>query len=126
MKTRGIVCVCLCLFTLRCATYYHIFSGEKSTYFTEKESELLDKTTHSIDFDYGYDQVMDLDYVFPVTQGFATFKDGDRELARALEGVDSKAVISFFEKIYRLKRLTDMRLERCSEDGNWRDYTYIQ
>jgi hypothetical protein len=126
MKMRGIVCACLCLFTMRCATYYHIFSGDKSTYFTEQETALLEKTTHSIDFDYGYDQVMDLDYVFPVTQGYSSFKEGDRELTRALDGVETGTVISFFEKIYRLKKLTDMRMEKYREDGNWRGYTYIE
>jgi hypothetical protein len=126
MKMRGLLCVCLCLFTVRCATYYHIFSGDKSTYFTEQETELLNKTTHSIDFDYGYDQGMDLDYVFPVTQGYTTFKEGDKELSRTLESIDSKTVVSYFEKIYRLKMITGMRMEKFREDGNWRNYTYIQ
>ena len=70
-----------------CATYYHIFSGAKSTYFTEQEKALLDKTTKSIDFDYGFDQDMELDYVFPMTQGYTIFKDGDKELSRALEAL---------------------------------------
>jgi hypothetical protein len=125
MRIRVLLCVCLCLFTMRCATYYHIFSTEKSTYFTEKEQALLEKTTHSIDFDYGYDQVMDLDYVFPVTQGFTTYKDGDRELSRVLDGVDAKDVVAFYEKMYRLKKETEMRMEKYREDGNWRNYTYI-
>ena len=126
MKMRGIVIVCLCLFTQRCATYYHLFSVEKSTYFSVKDAELLEKTTHAIDFDYGYDQVMDLDYVFPVTQGYTSYKDGEKELSRALEGIEPRTVVSFFEKIYRLKKFSELRMEKYSEDGDWKDYTYIQ
>lgn len=126
MKIRGLLCACLCLFTMRCATYYHIFSGEKSTYFTEKETALLEKTTRSIEFDYGYDQGMGLDYVFPVTRGYTTFKEGDRELSRALEDIDNRTLIAYYEKIYRLKKLTEMKMEQFREDGNWKNYTYLE
>jgi hypothetical protein len=126
MKMRGLLCACLCLFAMRCATYYHIFSGEKSTYFTEQETALLEKTTRAIDFDYGYDQGTGLDYVFPVSRGYTDFKEDDRELSRALETVDGKVLIAYYEKIYRLKMLTDMKMEKFREDGNWQSYTFLE
>ena len=125
MKIRNAVVVILCLSMVQCATYYHIFEGPQSTFYTEQEKQLLEKTTKSIDFDYGYDQDMDLDYVFPRTQGYTEFKPGDRDLSQALDGVDDNTLIAFSEKIYWLKKFTVIKMDEYGKSGNWKFYTYI-
>lgn len=127
MKIRIAVMAIMCLFLTRCATYYHMFSFTvpKSTYYTEQERELLEKTTKSIEFDYGYNADLDLDYVFPVTGGYTGFKAGDRDLSKVLDGVDSKTLVAYSEKIYRLRKITVMRMEYYRSAGQWNNYTLI-
>lgn len=127
MKIRIAILAIMCLFLTRCATYYHLFSFTvpKSTYYTEQELQLLEKTTKSIEFDYGYDANLDLDYVFPVSKGYTEFKAGEKDLARALESVDSKTLIAYSEKIYRLKKKTALRMERYRSAGQWNNYTLV-
>jgi len=127
MKFRIAMMAFTCLFLTRCAVYYNVisFTNPKSTFYTEREKELLEKTVKSIDFDYGFDPALNLDYVFPVSPGFTEFKAGDKELTRALEGSDSETLIGYSEKIYRLKTITVMKMEKYRTDGNWKNYTFI-
>ena len=127
MKFRIAVVAFTCLFLTRCAAYYNIisFTNPKSTFYTEEEKKLLEKTVKSIDFDSGYDPALDLDYVYPLTPGFTEFKAGDKDLSRALEGSDNETLIGYSEKIYRLKMITEMRMDKYRADGNWKNYTFI-
>lgn len=127
MKIRTAILALMCLFTARCATYYHIvsFNEPKSVFFSEQEKEILEKTVKSIDFDYGYDPELDIDYVVPMTQGFTEFKAGEGGLARALDGVDGDTLADYSNKIYRLKKTTLLKMEKYREDENWKNYTFI-
>lgn len=127
MKIRTAILALMCLFMVRCATYYRIFSFNepKSVLYTEQEKEILEKTVKSIDFDYGYDGELDIDYVVPMTEGFTEFKAGEGDIARALEGVDGGTLADYNDKIYRLKKTTLMKMEQYRADGNWKNYTYI-
>jgi len=127
IKIRVAMMAFMCLFLTRCAVYYHIlsFSDPKSTFYTEQEKEILVKTVKSIEFDYGYDPSLELDYVFPISQGYTEFKAGEKELSRVLEGSDASTLIEYNEKIYRLKKLTMMKMEKYRDDGNWKNYTFI-
>ena len=127
MKIRVAMMAFMCLFLVRCAVYYHMFSFDSpgSTFYTEQEKEILEKTVKSIEFDYGYDPALELDYVFPLSHGYTEFKAGDKELSRALEGSDAGTLIEYSEKIYRLKKLTMLKMEKYRDDGNWNNYTLI-
>jgi len=127
MKFRIAILALMCLFMARCATYYRIFSYNepKSTFYTGGEKAILEKTVKSLDFDYGYDPALDLDYVVPLTEGFSEFRAGEGELARALADVDGRALADYNDKLYRLKKITLMKLEQCREDRIWKNYTFI-
>ncbi len=127
MRIRIAIMIVMCFFMTRCATYYHMFSFTvpKSTYYTDQERKLLEMTTKSIEFDYGYNADLDLDYVFPVSSGYTEFKAGDRDLSKVLESVDSKTLIAYSEKIYRLKKMTAYRMEYYRSAGQWNNYTLI-
>jgi len=116
----------LCLFQAGCATYYHILGPDKSTFYADQESSILEKTVKSIDFDYEYDADLDIDYVFSLYHGFTDFKPGDKELSQALDGMDSAALISYSEKIYWLRRIAVYKLERYRNQGDWKNYTFIE
>ncbi|MBP7737363.1 MAG: hypothetical protein KA369_15390 [Spirochaetes bacterium] len=127
MKIRIAMVAGMCLLLTRCATYYHMFdfTVPRSNFYTEQEKEILEKTTKSIEFDYGYNPNLDLDYVFPVTKGYTEFKAGDKDLSRALDGVDSTTLIAYSEKVYRLRKMTAMRMEKYRTSGQWDNYTLI-
>lgn len=127
MKFRMTMLVLACLFMTRCAAYYNIvsFTNPKSTFYTEEEKKLLEKTVKSIEFDSGYDPILDLDYVYPLTPGFTGFKAGDRELSKALEDSDNQTLIGYSEKIYRLKTITEFKMEKYKSNGDWKNYTFI-
>jgi len=127
MKIRIAMVALTCLLLTRCATYYHMFdfTMPRSTFYTEQEKQILQKTTKSIEFDYGYNPDLDLDYVFPATKGYTEFKAGDRELSQALDGVDNRTLIDYSEKVYRLRKLTAMRMEKYRSSGQWDNYTLI-
>ncbi len=126
MKARVVIAVA-CMVLTRCATYYHTFYDvPKSTYYTEQEKSMLEKTVRVFEFDYGYEPDLELDYIYPLRPGFADFKTNEKELARALDAYDAPALIAYSEKIYRLKRLTLAKMEKYREDHSWKNYTYIQ
>lgn len=127
MRIRVFIAVLSCLFLARCATYYHMFSFSqpKSTFYTEQELEILEKTTRSIDFDYGFDQNLELDYIYPVSQGYAEFRTNENDMAKALEGIDGKTLVAYNEKIYLLKKRTVRKMEKYRESSDWRSYTFI-
>lgn len=127
MKIRILLTACACIFLTKCATYYHMadFTIPKSTYYTPQERELLGKTTKSIEFDYGYDPDLELDYVFPLYKGFTEFKPADKELSQVLQGVDPVTLRAYNEKIYRLKTMTALRMEQYRSSGKWNNYTLI-
>ncbi|MBN2159351.1 MAG: hypothetical protein JW807_08135 [Spirochaetes bacterium] len=127
MKLKGVIAVLSCLFLVRCATYYHFFSftQPKSVFYTEQEKEILDKTTRSIDFDYGFDQDLELDYVYPVSQGYAAFKTNDREMAKALNGIGGETLMEYAGKMYLLKKKTIMKMEKYGASNDWSSYTFI-
>jgi len=127
MKVRIAMAAFTCLFLTRCAAYYNVisFTNPKSTYYTEQEKKLLEKTVKSIEFDSGYDPFLDLEYVYPLTPGYTEFKAGDKGLSKALEDSDSQTLIGYSEKIYRLKAITEIKMEKCRNKGDWKNYTFL-
>src|SRR5271157_5325619 len=103
MKIKIVLFVLSCLLLLRCATYYNLLGESKSDYLTNKDIEVVDKTAKSADFGYGFAEDVDLDYLFPLYQGFTEFKPADKELSKTIDGMDAGTLIYYSEKIYRLK-----------------------
>lgn len=108
-----------------CASFYRLFPGQGSTFYDKSDLELLKLTTKAMDFDYGYDADLELDYVFPLYEGFDTFKPADRELEKALAAVDGRSIITFNEKIYRFKKITENRMARYRDAKDWKSYTFL-
>ncbi len=126
MKRKVVLFILPCLFLLRCATYYHLLGEDKSDFYSGKEVEILDKTVKSVEFGYGYEVDLDLDYLFPLYQGFNEFKPDGKELEKAIDGMDAATLISYSEKIYWLKRTAEYKLKNCEKIGDWRNYTFIE
>jgi hypothetical protein len=126
MKIKVVILVFLCVSLTSCATYYHWFGEDKSSFYTDQEKAILEKTTKAIEFDYGYNDDFNLDYFFPVYQGFTEFKPGDKELSKAVDGMNSETLVSYSEKIYWLQRVAKYKMGRYERAGDWKNYTYIE
>ncbi|HQO39344.1 MAG TPA: hypothetical protein PK986_02640, partial [Spirochaetota bacterium] len=51
------------LLILNCSTWYQLTKKE-SRYYTEEEKLILEATTAAVDFRYGFDPSLELDYVY--------------------------------------------------------------
>jgi hypothetical protein len=126
MKSKITMIILPCLLLVRCATYYHLLGEDKSTFYSDQQKIILEKTLKSIDFDNGYSQDVDLNYLYPLYQGFTVFKQGDKELLRAIDGMDAITLISHSEKIYWLKNVAAYKMRRYEKSGDWKNYTYVE
>jgi len=126
MKIRCAMIILFCMFQARCATYFHIFGAGRSTFYNDRELAILEKTVKAIDFGYGYDPDIDLNYVFSLYHGFSDFKPEDKELTQAIDGMGPETLITYSEKIYWLTRVAVFKLERYKELGDWKNYTFVK
>jgi hypothetical protein len=126
MKSKFAMIILQCLLLVRCATYYHLLGEDKNTFYTDQQKIILEKTLKSIDFDYGYSMDVDLNYLYPLYQGLTEFKPGDKELVRAIDGMDAGTLISYSEKIYWLKSVAAHKMRGYEKSGDWKNYTYVE
>jgi len=123
---KKLLILLLPLFMLNCGLWYS-FTKKESTYYTEEEKVMLDATTAAIDFRYGFDPGLELDYVYRA----GNFPDRELEgkskkMLEALKQFDKQKVVAFFEKMFRLKETLSLRMKEAEKDEEWEDYTLLQ
>ena len=133
MKTRNIlslpavvsIWIFLAFAITGCAQYYDIF-GKQSNYFTERELQLLDDSLEALEMGRGYDPEVDLEYIY--THSFTSKNERQQtsRLAGALKNVSPEEFIEFYEKIYRLRMLTEGKMDRYNRDVEMINYTYLK
>ena len=115
--------VFLLIFFLQCST------GVKKTspLYSSLDKDILARTTEAINYNYGYEEDLELDYFY-----FDSYRDLKRNnpkiknFREAAKKFKLKNLISFYEKIYRLKLSTEIKMEQFKEDEEWKDYVYIK
>ncbi len=107
-----------------CGTYFRIVGKESKT-FTSKEISILERTTQAIRFDYGYDDSLDIDYVYSYPDAQKDIRNNEKKFFAALDDTDTETLISFYEKVYEVYQKTVI-WEKLAESGRkWIRYTYI-
>ena len=131
MNKKGLVFIYLLLvvgfsavFT-GCSTYY-AFMEKTSTYYSETEKVILEKTLKSVYFNVGYDQDMELDFVYADRNEMIDLSGKDLILKKSLDGFEKEKIISFYSKMYNLKIITVTKMEKYKEGSDWKEYTYIK
>jgi len=112
------------LFFISCSSFYGFF-GEKSDFYSKSDIDILEKTTASIDFNYGYDPVVSLNYVFAFAHGEKNLKGNEAKFNGVLNGIDTTSLIQFYEKMYKLKSMTVYKMEDYEWTKDWKNYTYV-
>jgi hypothetical protein len=113
------------LLILNCSTWYQLTKKE-SKYYTEEEKLILEATTAAIDFGYGFDPSLKLDYVYKA--GIFSEKeiaDKNKKMLEVLRKIEKEKVVAFYEKMFRLKEIITWKMNNAQKDREWDDYTLI-
>lgn len=124
MKSRLLILI-LTLAVFNC-TYYHRAFKKDSQFFTESEIKLLAETTGPLTFGYGYDTVVELDYVFTYPYTKQDFKKKVNAFNALLSKYDKDEIVSFYEKIFYLKSITSEQMLMDEKNKKWKSYTYLK
>lgn len=110
----------------QCTTWYRLTKKE-SKYYTPIEMNILADTTAAIDFRYGFDPDLELDYIY-MAGNFSTseFLLKEKKLKDALLKYKTEEVIAFYEKIYRLTEILAWNMNDYKEDKEWAESTLIE
>lgn len=114
------------LFMTECTTWYRLTKKE-SKYYTPVELNILADTTAAIDFKYGFDPDMKLDYIYMAGR----FSDQEiyskeKNLKDALLKYKPEEVVGFYEKIYRLTEIQTWYMNDYKADEEWAEATLIE
>jgi hypothetical protein len=132
VKTRSfsafyMIAIIILTVNLTACRTWEMLTKKFSSLYTEKEKIILAETTESINFKYGYDPDLDIDYVYKAGQ--YTEKDinaGLPVMKKILLKYPKEEVIVFYEKIISLKETQVWKMNRFMEKKRWTNYTYLQ
>ena len=110
---------------LQCSTWYQLTKKE-SKYYTEEEKQILEAATSAVDFRYGFDPNLELDYVYKAgTFSEKELADKNKKMLEVLRKFDKQKVVAFYEKMFRLKEIITWNMNNAQKDKEWDDYTLI-
>lgn len=128
MRIKLLIILILPLLILECnsAALYNL-TKKQSKLFSEVEKNMINETTASIDFKFGYDPDLEIDYVFKA----GTFTDSEvnaksPEMKKVLLKYSSKEIISFYEKIFQMKETQIWKMNYLRSRKKWVNSTYLQ
>ena len=128
MRIKIMILMILPLLLIECKSqYWNRITKEESKLYTDSEKIMLDEITTSIDFKFGFDPDLELDYVFRA--GKFTDKEiqaKSPEMKKVILKYKSEELIPFYGKIVQMKDAQVMEMNYYREDEEWQDATYIQ
>jgi hypothetical protein len=95
--------------------------------FNESQIAVLKDTTAAIDYKYGFDPDLEIDYVFKA----GTIPDREitaksPQMKKILQENYLKDAVTFYEKIFEMKETQIWKMTQLREKKKWTDTTYIQ
>ena len=102
------------------------FKLRENTFFQKEDYDILQKTTAAIDYDYGWDNRLAMNYVFSLPAGNATMDAREKELQKVIKSVNVKRIETFYFKMMRLQSAISNRIERFKKKKVWYKYTYLK
>jgi len=110
----------------QCTTWYRITKKE-SKYYTPAETIILADTTTAIDFRYGFDPDLELDYIYMAGKFSASeLAVKEKNLRETLLRYKTEEVVLFYEKIFRLTEILTWHMEDYKKDEDWAEATLIE
>jgi hypothetical protein len=128
MRIKILLLMILPLLLVECkSSLWNQITKKESKLYTDSELLMLNEITASIDFRYGFDQDLELDYVFKA--GKFTDKEIQAkapEMKKVLVKYKSEEIIAFYAKIVQLRNAQASAMNEYREDEEWEDATYIE
>jgi len=124
---RFAIYMLLICFSLTGCHAWDLLTKKFSSLYSETEKVILAETTASINYKFGYDPDLDIDYVYKAGQ--FTDKDitsGLPVMKKVLLKYPKEEVIVFYEKIIRLKQTQIWKMNRFRNKKKWTNYTYLE
>ncbi len=128
MRIKLLIILIMPLMLLECqSSIWIMLTKKESKLYTEVEKMMLNETTASINFKYGYDPDLEIDYVYKA----GIFADKDiiaksPEMKKALVKYKPEEIISFYEKIVQLKETQVWKMNYLKNREKWVNTTFIQ
>ncbi len=94
--------------------------------FSPAEKKIIEKTTEALDYGYGYDEDVKLDYIHSYAFSETNMPAREKALAAALRDYSPGDIMHFYGKIYRLGKIMRHRVADYEKDKDWKQYTYIK
>lgn len=128
MRIKLLMILILPLLLLQCQSFsWSNLTRKESKLFSETEKIMVNETASSIDFKYGYDPDLEIDYIFKAgTFTESEIKSKSPEMKKVLLKYDSKEIISFYEKIYQMKEIQTWKMNYLRNKKNWVNSTFLQ
>jgi hypothetical protein len=115
------------MFGCQSSAIWIALTKKESKLYTEKEKIILIDTTSAINYGYGFDPDLLIDYLF--IAGRLTDKEitaKSPELRKAMLKYSPDEIISFYEKIVQLKESLIWKIENLTKNKKWINATFIQ
>ncbi len=108
-----------------CSTFNSLFYSENK-YFTPEERPIIDDLALSIDFRRGYDDKMELNYVYAAGKFSKGEYMGRRHLfVQTLRKYKKTQCLAVLKKVYQMEAKATLDMKEYKEDEDWDEYTYI-
>ena len=123
-----IITILLPLFILGCQSAIWIaLTKKESKLYTEKEKIILMDTTSAVNYSYGYDPDLLMDYLF-IAGKFTEEEITKRspEMKKTILKHKPDDIISFYEKIVQLQATQIWKIENLTKNKKWINVTFIQ
>jgi hypothetical protein len=98
---------------------------KERTFFSEKEEEVLEKTTPLVGMDYGYDSEIELYNVFQAQKDLNIGRRNEKEVYNILMKLNKEEQAQYYTKIYELLERTEFLLGYYYKYKRWKYYNYI-
>ena len=128
MRIKLAIIMILPMMLLQCqSSLWTMMTKKESKLYSEVEMKMLLETTGSVDFKFGYDPDLEIDYVYKA----GSFSDSEvnaksPEMKKVLSKYTAAEVISFYEKIVQLRETQTWKMNLYRQRKNWENSTFIQ
>ncbi|MDY6934108.1 MAG: hypothetical protein SVZ03_07785 [Spirochaetota bacterium] len=103
-----------------------LFQAKKNSLLTESEISILDKTTNALDYGYGYDREIELDYIYSHSFSEQGYDQKEEAFAKIVNKINPNIIAIFHEKIYRIYAMTDYKMNKYKNDAKWKYHIFIK
>ena len=94
--------------------------------FSPAQKKLLENTTEALDYGYGFDEEIGLDYIHSHSFSETNLPAREKALAAALKDSGPDDILEFYKKVYRLGAMMRHKMAAYEKERDWKQYTYVK